>query len=127
MGFPHNKRGKLSIGNPFYTHASVYIDNSGDVVIGSHVSISRNVEIYTHAHYHDRHLNITEALEHKGVCISSIEIGDDVYIGASAIILDKVKKIGKGAVIAAGSVVTKEVGEYEIWAGNPAVKIGERT
>lgn len=53
-------------------------------------------------------------------------IGHDVWIGASSIILPSVKCIGNGSVIGAGSVLTKDVGEFEIWAGNPAKKIGDR-
>lgn len=126
IGFHHGKQGKLEIGRPFYIHPSVYIDNTGDIEIGNHVSISRNVEIYTHCHYHDRALNITQALKEKKVKVSSLEIGDDVYIGAKTVILAKVGKIGRGAVIGAGSIVTKPVGEYEVWGGNPATKIGDR-
>lgn len=47
-------------------------------------------------------------------------IGHDVWIGANAIILPSVKNIGNGAVIGAGSVVTKDVEAYSIVAGNPA-------
>lgn len=53
-----------------------------------------------------------------------IMIEDDVFIGARAIVLKGVR-IGKGAVIGAGSVVTKNVQEFTIVAGNPARKIGE--
>lgn len=53
-------------------------------------------------------------------------IGDDVWIGANAVILRGVN-IGDGAVIAAGAVVTRNVPKYEIWGGVPAKKIGERT
>lgn len=52
-------------------------------------------------------------------------IGDRVWIGYRAIILPGVK-IGSGAVIGAGSVVTKDVAPFTIVAGNPARKIGER-
>jgi acetyltransferase-like isoleucine patch superfamily enzyme len=56
---------------------------------------------------------------------SGISIGDDVWVGAHAVILPGVV-IGNGAVVAAGSVVNKNVPEYEIWAGVPAKKIGSR-
>jgi acetyltransferase-like isoleucine patch superfamily enzyme len=56
---------------------------------------------------------------------SNIEIGDDVWIAAGAAIMPSVN-IGTGAVIGANSVVTCSVPEYEIWAGAPARKIGER-
>lgn len=48
-----------------------------------------------------------------------IEVGDDVWIGIGSIILSPVK-IGKGAIIAAGSVVTKDIAPYAIVGGNPA-------
>ena len=95
---------------------TVHFDNSGDITIGSGVTIHRNVCIFTHEHDHSRDVPIRGS----GVVISSLDIGDDVFIGAGAIILSKVNKIGTGAIIGAGSVLTKDVGEYEIWAGNPA-------
>lgn len=52
-------------------------------------------------------------------------IGNDVWIGEGVMIKGGVC-IGDGAVIGMGSVVTKDVGDYEIWAGNPAHKIGTR-
>jgi maltose O-acetyltransferase len=51
-----------------------------------------------------------------------IEIGDDVWIGARAIVMPGVK-IGEGAIIAAGSVVTKNVESYNIVGGSPATVI----
>ena len=52
-------------------------------------------------------------------------IGDDAWIGYGAIILAGVK-IGRGSIVGAGSVVTKDIPPYEIHAGIPARKIGER-
>lgn len=54
-----------------------------------------------------------------------VVIGNDVFIGNNVVIKDGVK-IGNGAVIAAGSVVTKDIPDYEIWGGNPAMKIRDR-
>lgn len=54
-----------------------------------------------------------------------IIIEDDVWIGANAVILDGVK-IGKGAIVGAGAVVTKSIEPYSINAGNPARRIGSR-
>lgn len=56
---------------------------------------------------------------------TGVTIGDGVWLGAGAIVLPGVT-IGDGAVIGAGSVVTKPVGAGEIWAGNPARRIGQR-
>lgn len=54
-----------------------------------------------------------------------VVIGNDVWLGHSCMILSGVT-IGNGAVIAAGSVVLKDVGPYEIWGGNPAQFIKKR-
>ena len=51
---------------------------------------------------------------------TNLVISDDVWIGARVTILGKVNTIGKGAIIAAGSVVTKTVPDYAIVGGNPA-------
>ena len=58
---------------------------------------------------------------------SKLEIKDNVWIGARAIILGNVRTIGTGAIIGAGSVVTKPVPDYAIVAGNPARIIRYRT
>lgn len=56
---------------------------------------------------------------------SRVTIGNDVWIGHGAIILPGTR-IGTGAVVAAGAIVTKDVGDYEIVAGNPARVIRRR-
>lgn len=55
-----------------------------------------------------------------------LTIGNDVWIGANTIILPSCKNIGNGAVIAAGSIVTKDIPQYEIWGGDPAKFIKKR-
>lgn len=54
-----------------------------------------------------------------------IELEDDVWIGVNAVVLKGVS-IGRGAVVAAGAVVTKSIPPYEIWGGIPARQIGSR-
>ena len=51
-----------------------------------------------------------------------VEIGNDVWVGANSLIMSGIN-ISNGAVIGAGSIVTKDVGPYEVVAGNPAKKI----
>jgi acetyltransferase-like isoleucine patch superfamily enzyme len=52
-------------------------------------------------------------------------IGDDVWVGYGAIILSGVT-IGEGSIIAAGSLVTKDVEPYSVYAGVPARRMGDR-
>jgi virginiamycin A acetyltransferase len=54
------------------------------------------------------------------------EIGDDVWLGHNAIVTPSARRIGRGAVLAAGAVVTKDVAPYAIVAGSPAVEIRRR-
>ncbi|WP_321283953.1 CatB-related O-acetyltransferase [uncultured Vibrio sp.] len=55
----------------------------------------------------------------------SVVIGNDVWIGSGVRIMDGVR-VGDGAIIGAGAIVSKDVGPYEIYAGVPAKKIGDR-
>lgn len=80
------------------------------ITIGSHVYIAPNVRF--HASGHD----LEDLTRHVGAGIS---VGDHVWLGASAIILPGVS-IGQGAVVAAGSVVTKDVEAYTLVGGAPA-------
>ncbi len=52
-------------------------------------------------------------------------IGDDAWIGVGAVVMQG-RTIGRGAVIGANAVVTKDVPPYEVWVGIPARKVGER-
>ena len=69
----------------------------------------------------DKYKNINS----QGFIKKDINIEDNVWIGCGAIILGGIT-INRGAIIGAGSVVTKYVGENEIWAGNPAKFIKRR-
>ena len=87
------------------------LDFSGGLSIGENVTISQEVMIETHKHGYNPRSKPNK---------NPMTIGDDVWIGARAIILPSVQSIGKGAIIGAGSVVTKEVMPKTIVAGNPA-------
>ena len=60
--------------------------------------------------------HVEKELIHRGELV----VGNDVWVGTNAIILPGVRRIGDGAVIAAGAVVTKDVPDYAMVAGNPA-------
>lgn len=104
------------------------------ITIGSHVLISHLVDIHdSNAHSLNWELRQKESLElfEKGRSVSSsdvinapIIIEDDVWIGFKATILKGVT-IGRGAVVAAGSVVTKDVPPFTVVAGNPARVVRE--
>ena len=89
----------------------------GEVSIGNYVMMGPDVMILTQNHCIDR-VDIPMALQ--GVAAHQpVVIKDDVWIGARSIVLPGVT-INKGAIIAAGSIVTKDVAEWAIVGGNPA-------
>lgn len=112
-----NNRERLKIGKNSSIGRYSILDIRGGLIIKDNVSISPNVTFITGSH--DMQSN-----DFKYEDFTTI-IEDYVWIGTRAIILPGVR-IGKGAVIGAGSVVTKDVGEYEFVAGNPAKFIKRR-
>lgn len=94
-----------------------FLDGRAKLTIGNHVDIASEVMIYNSEH----------SIESEDFHATSapVTIGDYVFIGPRAIILPGVK-IGRGAVIAAGAVVTKDVPDFAIVGGVPAKVIGER-
>lgn len=74
---------------------------------------------------HDHGINNDQLVRDQISPAEEISIGKDVWLGCNVIILKGVK-VGDGAIIAAGAVVTKSVNYREIWAGIPAKKIGSR-
>lgn len=120
---PHvSDKASIKVGEHVEFGKDTYLDYSGGVVIGSHVSISEGVKIYTHNHGADGLVDWRK----NEIEFSSLVIEDNCWLGAGAIILPNVTHIGKGAVIGAGSVVTKNVEEGSIVAGNPATIVKYR-
>lgn len=88
------------------------------VKIGSNVMMGRNVTIFTNNHRTDR---IDIPMTKQGVTeISPLHIEDDVWIGERVIITPGCCKVGKGSILAAGAIVTKDVAPYSVVGGNPA-------
>lgn len=92
------------------------------IKIGDYTKIAQLVTITCQNHgYKNKNVLIKD----QQMINLPVTIGSDVWIGANSVILPG-RTIGNGAVIGAGSVVTHDVPPYEVWAGNPAIKIGER-
>lgn len=113
--------GSIKFGREVYLGLGVFIDYSGNLTVGDNVTISQECLIYTHEH------DMRGSLTAKKIKTGSLTIENEAWIGARAIILPSCNRVGEGAVIGAGSVVTDNVDDYAIVAGNPARKIGERS
>lgn len=88
----------------------------GPLTIGDNVMMGPDVIILTSTHDFAR-TDIT--IRAQGGSIQRVEIGDDVWIGTRSIIISGVK-IGRGVIIGAGAVVTKDIPDYAIVGGVPA-------
>jgi acetyltransferase-like isoleucine patch superfamily enzyme len=107
--------GQIALGCDCTVNPFCLIQGNGGVTIGDGVLIAAHVQIFSanHSFLRDR------KIRSQGETARGVRIGNDVWIGAGCIILDGVS-IGHGAVIAAGSVVTKDVEADAVYAGIPA-------
>lgn len=111
----------LSIGDN--SGVGVNCELNGEIEIGNDVLMGPEVVIYTQNHeFMNKDVTI---FEQEFRAPQKVVIGNDVWIGRRAIILPGVK-VGTGAVIGAGAVVSKDVPEYSVVAGNPAKVIKTR-
>lgn len=117
--YPHN----LYIGDNVYFNRNVFITARAKITIGNNVLIGPNTVMNSGNHlYSDPQTPICL----QGHVSKEIIIEDDVWIGANATILCGVK-IGRGSVVAAGSVVNRDIPPYSVVAGVPARKVRDRT
>lgn len=107
----------IEIGEDTIIGDHCFLDGRAKIKIGNHTDIASYVMIYNSKH------DINDP-EFRAVELP-VEIGDYVFIGPRAIIMPG-KKIGNGAVVAAGAIVTHDVPPGKIVAGVPAKEIGER-
>lgn len=107
----------IVIGSDSIIGDHAFLDGRDKLAVGDHVDIASGVMIYNSEHDLESDDFVAQT--------APVEIGDYVFVGPRAIILPGVK-IGKGAVVAAGAVVTKDVPDFSIVAGVPAKEIGER-
>lgn len=122
-GFGMTNPSQIKIGNNTQINFYVFMDAGGGIEIGNDVMVASYVYFASADHSYDR-LDIP-MIQQKTNC-AKIIVEDDVWIGAHAIITKGVK-IGKGSIVGAGSVVTKDVKPYSIVAGVPAKLIKNRT
>lgn len=102
----------LHFGKDVFVNAGCSFQDQGGIWIGNRALIGHNV-VFASLN-HDENPADRATLHPK-----SIRVGDDVWIGSSAVILQGVT-IGEGAIVAAGAIVTKDVPARHIVAGNPA-------
>jgi putative colanic acid biosynthesis acetyltransferase WcaF len=108
---------RLTVGDHCWIGQEAWLDNIEDIRLGSHVCVSQRVYLCTGDHDHRR---TTFDLTAKPIVVHN-----GAWVGASALLLSGVE-IHANAVVAGGSVVTKDVAAGLIVGGNPAKPIGKR-
>jgi len=111
----------ISLANNIFVGFGCEFNIRKSISIGNDCLIASGCKFIDHDHgsYSDELMRLQNGPEKE------IIIGEDVWLGTNVIVL-KGCNIGNGAIIAAGAVVTKNVGKFEIWAGIPAKKVGNR-
>ena len=110
----NNAVGDVVIGN----HTRIGLHNTviGPVTIGNHVNLAQGITVTALNHNFE---NPDKRIDEQGVSTNPVTIGDDIWIGANAVILPGVS-IGNHSVVAAGAVVNKDVPPHSLVAGVPA-------
>ncbi|MGE3063049.1 MAG: acyltransferase [bacterium] len=115
-------KGYIKIGDNCSLNNYGMIVSTGPIIIGNSVRIGPHSLIISSNHiYENPELTVLE----QGTRGTGIVIEDDVWIGGGVKVLDGVK-IGKGSIIAASAVVTRDIPEYSVAAGIPAKVIKKR-
>jgi acetyltransferase-like isoleucine patch superfamily enzyme len=109
--------GWLRLGDRVVVNVGVHLDHTGGLTLEDGVLISEQAMLYTHDHGYDPR-------SRPKPC--PLTLGAGAWIGVRAIVLPGVGRIGRGAIVGAGAVVTREVAAGSIVAGNPAREIGRR-
>lgn len=122
----------IDVGLYSYGCFKINLNYGQPIKIGNYCSFAEGVsfipgnhpinDISTHPFFHRNEFGYVNKTNVSSITI----VGNDVWIGKNALILPNCKKIGNGAIIGAGAVVTKDVEPYTIVAGNPAVVIKKR-
>jgi acetyltransferase-like isoleucine patch superfamily enzyme len=120
---------QIRIGDNVFVWHYTILDGTGRLEIGEGSQIGAWVGIFTHSSHiairiYGNHYQEVPEQEKKGYPINMVKIGEYVFVGAGTKILPGVT-IGKGALVSAGSIVNKNIGEFEIVSGNPTEVIGD--
>ena len=127
--------GKLELGKKIGIGNTYFNLSSGDIIVEDYCIFGPNVMVLTgiHIYKNGKRASLQTGFNKSGWGGGVEEVpprGRDIvikegsWLGAGAIVLGKVT-IGKGSIVAAGSVVTKDVPDFAIVAGNPAKQIGD--
>lgn len=110
----NNAVGDVVIGH----HTRIGLHNTviGPVTIGNYVNLAQGITVTALNHNFS---DTSKRIDQQGVSTTPVTIGDDIWIGANAVILPGVT-IGNHSVVAAGAVVTKDVPPYTLVGGVPA-------
>ena len=110
----NNAVGDVTIGH----HSRVGLHNTiiGPVTIGNHVNLAQGITVTALNHNFS---DPSQRIDEQGVTTTPVVIGDDVWIGANAVVLPGVT-VGNHSVVAAGAVVNRDVPPFSLVAGVPA-------
>lgn len=130
------RAGEIAVGDDCFIGEGSEIWSGASVRIGSRVFVSHGVNIHdTSSHSRSarlRHIQFARRGDPeferalKEVRTAPVAIEDDAWIGLNAVVLKGVT-VGRGAIVGAASVVTRDVPPFAVMAGNPARQVGEAT
>lgn len=113
---------KVEIGNDVLINSDTKIGGQCGIKIGNGVLIGYNVNLVSQNH---EYANPDIPIRKQGYYGGPLTIEDDVWLGANVVVLPNIR-IGKGAIVGANAVVTKDVAPYAIVGGVPAKTIKSR-
>ena len=108
-----DKGGKIIVGDKCFINSNCNFSARKSILIGDNCMFANNVVVIDHDH---------DYINGVGFIAKKIVIEDDVWIAANVVILKGVH-IGRGSVVAAGSVVTNDIPPYTVWGGIPAKQL----
>lgn len=114
--------GELRLGDGTWVGQQCYLHAAGDLHVGRNVGIGPAVKVLTSVH---EEAGRGTPILHAPLRFAPVHIEDDADLGVGAIVLPGVR-IGRGAQVGAGAVVTRDVPAYAVVAGNPARVLRER-